>query len=186
MTGNDYSARNIALGGMFIALMSVAAWVKIDTGIISITFQLIVAVISGIVLGPKIGPLSMVAYMFLGLAGLPIFTSGGGIGYFAQPSMGFIMSFPATSYVAAVFWNNLWWRRILAILLSIVVSYAIGIAWMLVWSITIGETILTFWGIMTSWGFAFLLKDIGLGVVLFITAFTLDKLLPKSEDSNIS
>lgn len=52
---------------------------------------------AGILLGPNLGALSQALYLILGLLGLPIFASGGGISYVLQPTFGFLLaSIPAT------------------------------------------------------------------------------------------
>ena len=43
---------------------------------------------SGVLLGSKWGFLSQAAYILLGLVGLPVFVSGGGLGALLQPTFG--------------------------------------------------------------------------------------------------
>ena len=54
---------------------------------------------SGIVLGGRLGALSQIIYVTLGLVGLPIFTQGGGLTYIFKPSFGYLIGFIVCSYV---------------------------------------------------------------------------------------
>ncbi len=64
------------------------------------TFQTVFVIMSGLVLGPKDGLFSQLAYMLIGLIGLPVFTQGGGIYYIFQPSFGYIIGFLAGAFLS--------------------------------------------------------------------------------------
>lgn len=51
------------------------------------TLQYLFTMLAGLLLGSKRGTISVVAYMLLGLAGLPIFSEGGGLWYVFKPSL---------------------------------------------------------------------------------------------------
>lgn len=53
------------------------------------------------ILLPEYAALSQIAYLILGLAGLPVFANGGGIGYVLQPTFGYLLSLPLAAYVVA-------------------------------------------------------------------------------------
>ena len=42
---------------------------------------------------------SQLVYVGIGLAGLPVFTQGGGIGYFLQPTFGYLIGYIAGAFV---------------------------------------------------------------------------------------
>ena len=50
-------------------------------------------------MGSRLGSLSVLTYMILGLIGLPIFSEGGGIGYVFKPSFGYIIGFCVGTFV---------------------------------------------------------------------------------------
>ncbi len=64
------------------------------------TLQTVFVIMSGLLLGPWDGMFSQVAYMLLGLVGVPIFTQGGGFSYVFQPSFGYILGFPFGAFLA--------------------------------------------------------------------------------------
>ncbi len=63
--------------------------------------QIPIVLFTGALLGPRIGFLSVFIYILLGLAGLPIFASGGGFNYITQPTFGYILGYFAGLYLAA-------------------------------------------------------------------------------------
>ncbi len=106
--GNSRSMRamEIVCCGLFAALMAVGAAVKImiPVGIFQVTFslQLLFALMAGLLLGPKLGFLSVLVYLIEGLCGLPVFAHGGGPGYLAKPTFGFLIGFAAAAYIAGL------------------------------------------------------------------------------------
>ena len=66
------------------------------------TLQFLFTTLAGLLLGSKLGTISVVAYTLLGLAGLPIFSEGGGIWYIFKPSFGYIIGFCIGTYVTGL------------------------------------------------------------------------------------
>jgi biotin transport system substrate-specific component len=166
------NTRTLVMMAIFVALMAISAYVKIPFSLVPITFQLFIAVASGIFLGPVYGPISMGVYMIAGLVGLPVFANGGGIQYVLSPTFGFIIGFVLASYVIGALWNDAWPRRILAIILSVLSCYVIGIPylWMLGTKSLVDSTVIML---------PFIAKDIVLGGVLFGFAQTMGKVAPE-------
>ena len=95
--------RNLVLAGLMAALTALGAFIRIPLGITSITLQFFFTAMAGVLLGPKWGALSQGAYVALGLAGLPVFTLGGGLSYVFQPSFGFLLGLlPAAAVTGAL------------------------------------------------------------------------------------
>lgn len=91
--------KTMILCAMFVALIAVGAFIKIPVPVVPFTLQYLFTMLAGLLLGGKRGCLAVCAYILLGLAGLPIFAQGGGIGYIFQPSFGYIIGFAAGAYV---------------------------------------------------------------------------------------
>jgi biotin transport system substrate-specific component len=84
---------SLALVPVFTVLMIISAQIRIPVSVIVITLQLTVAILSGLLLGARLGFLSQVLYILMGLMGLPVFAGGGGIGYVTVISFGYIIGF---------------------------------------------------------------------------------------------
>lgn len=131
------NTRNLVLAGLFAALMAVAGRINIPLplpGAMVISPQTMMAALSGIVLGAKWGAISQGVYVLLGLAGLPIFTMGGGLGYLLQPSGGFALAFPLIAAVAGLIAGQQpsGLRCALAAAVGILSGYMVGVPYMAV------------------------------------------------------
>jgi biotin transport system substrate-specific component len=71
--------------------------------------------------------------MILGLAGLPVFSSGGGLAYIFRPSFGYIIGFVAAAFITGViarkFPDPSFKRLLAASLAGIAVIYLIGMVY---------------------------------------------------------
>ena len=93
---------HMLLAALFAALTAVGAFLKIPVGTVSFTLQVFFTCMAGVLLGPYWGALSQLVYVALGLAGLPIFTMGGGLTYFAVPTFGFLLGLIPMAFVVGL------------------------------------------------------------------------------------
>lgn len=98
-TGAGRTVNSLVLCGLFAALIAVGAFIRIPVFGVPFTLQTFFCVLAGLLLGAGRGTLSVGVYILIGLAGLPVFTGGGGIGYVFEPSFGYIMGFFFGTYV---------------------------------------------------------------------------------------
>lgn len=91
--------KNITLIGLFTALIAAGAFIKIPVPVVPFTLQFLFTTFAGLFLGGKNGAISVGVYIFLGLLGLPIFASGGGIAYVLNPTFGYLIGFCAGAYI---------------------------------------------------------------------------------------
>lgn len=63
-------------------------------------FQIPVALFLGAFLGPVVGAMALLAYLAMGLSGLPLFSGGGGWTYFYQPGFGYLVGMSAGAILA--------------------------------------------------------------------------------------
>ena len=66
------------------------------------TLQPMIVVLAGLMLGPRLGTLSMLTYLAIGAAGVPVFVPGGlpGVARFFGPTGGYLMAYPAAAALA--------------------------------------------------------------------------------------
>lgn len=124
--------RILILTALFAALTAVGAFLKIPFLYSSITLQFFFTALAGVLLGARYGALSQLVYVALGLIGLPIFTSGGGLGYFLFPTCGFLIGLiPAAWLIGKLTERNRSVKRIvLASLAGLGVLYVVGLPYM--------------------------------------------------------
>lgn len=122
--------KSIIYCGLFTALIAVGAFIKIPVPVVPFTLQYLFTMLAGLLLGARLGSLSVFAYMVLGLAGLPIFTEGGGLWYVLKPSFGYIIGFVvgafATGWIAEHMKEKTILHYLFANLAGLMVVYAFG------------------------------------------------------------
>ena len=124
--------RNLVLAAMLAALTAAGAFLRFPMGQMSGTLQFLFTALAGVVLGARWGAVSQAVYVALGLAGLPIFTLGGGLGYVLQPSFGFLLGLiPAAWEAGALSAGNARPGRIFAAgAAALAVLYLVGVPYM--------------------------------------------------------
>ncbi|WP_242985366.1 biotin transporter BioY [Vallitalea okinawensis] len=130
----DLNPKNIILVGLFAALTAVGAWIKIPLPYVPFTMQLFFCIMSGLLLGSRLGMLSQLIYVIIGLIGVPVFASGGGIYYIFTPTFGYLIGFILGAYVAGKIielkgtYTFKWY--IIASLIAMIVIYITGVPYL--------------------------------------------------------
>ena len=93
------ATKEIILVALFAALTAAGAFIKIPIPYVPFTLQFLFCALAGILLGAKLGGLSQISYVAMGLIGIPVFTEGGGPAYIFQPTFGYLIGFIMGSYV---------------------------------------------------------------------------------------
>ncbi len=93
MSENHEKIRKTVLCSLFAALIAVGAFIKIPVPLVPFTLQFLFTTLAGLLLGSKLGFTAVMSYIAVGLAGIPVFASGGGISYVFQPSFGYLIGF---------------------------------------------------------------------------------------------
>jgi biotin transport system substrate-specific component len=127
-----YNLRELLLASLFAALTAVGAFVRIPTGISSVTIQFMFTALAGTLLGARYGALSQLTYVLLGLFGIPIFTEGGGFSYVLHPTFGFLLGLiPSAWLIGRMTGKNRSIKRVcVAALAGLGILYAIGLPYM--------------------------------------------------------
>jgi biotin transport system substrate-specific component len=92
--------------GVFIILTTLSAFVRIPLPFtpVPLTLQTFFVLLSGALLGRKLGVITQTAYMFLGFLGQPVFTgAGNGSLYLLGPTGGYVVGFVLASFFAGSF-----------------------------------------------------------------------------------
>ena len=122
--------KNLIYCGLFTALIAVGAFIKIPVPVVPFTLQFLFTMLAGLLLGSKLGAFSVLAYMILGLAGLPVFAEGGGIWYLFKPSFGYIIGFCIGTFVTGLIAERMKEktvpRYLAANFIGLLIVYAVG------------------------------------------------------------
>ena len=125
--------RKITLVSLFTALIAIGAFIRIPIPVVPFTLQFLFTTLAGLLLGAKLGAISVGVYLFLGLIGLPVFTQGGGIGYIFTPTFGYIIGFCVGAYItgriACTKSYPSYKRLLLANFIGLAVVYAFGMVY---------------------------------------------------------
>jgi len=145
---------------------------------VPVTLQVFAVILSGLALGSRLGALSQIQYLIMGLLGMPVFSCGNfGLAAFAGPTGGYLIGFAVGAYVSGMVFEKLKSRSnasaVLAGCLGIIVIYLFGASWLAAWlAFFQGENtsacILGAWqlGVAPFIGIDFLKAVIASGVVL--------------------
>lgn len=133
-----FRALDLTLVSLFVALMAVGANITtiapfLQVGGVPITLQTFFAILSGLILGSRLGAIAMIVYAMLGMVGAPVFAGFfGGIGIILRPTFGFILSYIFAAYITGkiVEKKKSLPAFILAALIGTAINYVFGTNWM--------------------------------------------------------
>lgn len=132
--------RRMVLAALFAAMLAISGQISIPIGPVPITWQTLVVMLSGLLLGPQLGALSILVFIALAAIGLPILSGGaGGIGALFGPTGGFVLSWPVASFVIGWLTHRLakkkeikfWHLLPINLLGGVLVVYLIGVPWLM-------------------------------------------------------
>lgn len=126
------TTKKLTLCALFSALITVGTYIRIPTPLVPLTLQTMFVVLSGLVLGRKLGAAAVCVYLIAGVFGLPVFT-----GSMLNPTFGYILGFVPGAWLAGYFAENFTPRYrtwLLGSLAGIAVIYIVGIPYYYVMS----------------------------------------------------
>ena len=177
-------AAELAKCAIFVVLMVVSAFIKIPFPLVPLTFQTVVAVLAGLLLGPLYGTAAVGVYIFMGLLGLPVFTSGGGFAYVVQPTFGYILGFAAAAFVAGALCGRGKAAQItlrgalLASVAGFLVNYIVGVPYfLLIWHFYMLNG--GVWQAAVTYNLIYLPKDLALCLLAGFLAWRVRPLLDR-------
>ncbi|ACF13437.1 BioY protein [Chloroherpeton thalassium ATCC 35110] len=124
--------KQVLLVGLFAMLTAVGAQIEIPLWPVPITMQTTMVLLSGALLGARLGMLSQLVYLSSGLF-LPVFAGGSfGIATLLGPTGGFLLAFPLVAFLAgaSVSANGSFVKNFSGIVVSSFVMFAVGVSWL--------------------------------------------------------
>ena len=116
-------------------LLAISSKIKIPFYPVPMTMQTLVVLIIGIGFGWKLGVATITLYLFEGIIGLPVFSGtpekGIGLIYFTGPTMGYLIGFIVTAFIAGKFnYNNNLIVNLLKLTFATSFIYIFGMFWL--------------------------------------------------------
>src|SRR4051812_14154666 len=103
---------------------------------VPITGQTFAVLLTGALLGSRLGALAMLAYLIEGAAGLPFFAAGGGgvARLLFSPTSGYLLAYPAAAFLVGLLaergWDRRWVTAAAAMSLGSILILVGGWAWL--------------------------------------------------------
>ncbi len=170
MNTKRFRTLDLTLAGMFAALMAIGAnitsWAPfLQVGGVPLSLQPFFVILAGLLLGSRMGSISMIVYVLIGIAGAPVFAQfKAGIGILFGSTGGFLLSYIVAAFVTGKIMEMrgkpTFSIFLISSLVGITVIYLIGTTYMYVavnyWLEAPAMTYSAAWKIM-SW---FAVKDL--------------------------
>jgi len=123
----------MAIGAIVFAIATaVSAKVQVILPMtpVPFTFQPLLVVLAGALLGARLGAASQVLYLTAGILGVPAFAFGGGAAYLLGPTGGYLLAYPLAAAVAGALVGGSLLRIFGGMLAGVAVIYAGGLLWL--------------------------------------------------------
>ena len=127
--------KNLFIALMGTVLLAISAKIKIPFYPVPMTMQTFVILFLGISMGWKLGVATTSLYLFEGIIGLPVFSGtpekGLGLVYFSGPTMGYLIGFVVTAFIAGIFnYDKNIIKNFFKLIFSVSFIYILGILWL--------------------------------------------------------
>jgi biotin transport system substrate-specific component len=169
------SLRGMIYASLFGAGTTAGAYIIIPLPPVPITLQTLFVGLAGALLGARLGALSQVIYLLIGIIGLPVFNGGkAGLGVLLGPTGGYLIGFVAGAWVIGALVNlkkspGFAWT-VAALVAGTLVVYLLGVAQLcVVAKLSLNKAIAV--GVLP-----FLIGDL---VKILATAFVVQKIRPR-------
>ncbi|HSS19610.1 MAG TPA: biotin transporter BioY [Pyrinomonadaceae bacterium] len=115
--------RSVSLVVAFSLLTALCAQFYIPMWPVPITGSTFAVLLTGALLGSRLGAAALIVYLAEGAVGLPFFYGGhGGVGHLLGQTGGYLFAFPAAAFITGAFAENGWDKKVF----SAVAAMAVG------------------------------------------------------------
>ena len=128
--------KNLFLAIFLSIILAISAKINIPFYPVPMTMQTFVVLLIGVLFGWKLGLFTVGLYLLEGILGLPVFAGtpekGLGIIYFVGPTMGYLVGFLVTVFLAGFFnFNKNYILNFLKLVIAVSFIYIFGMMWLL-------------------------------------------------------
>jgi biotin transport system substrate-specific component len=134
MTNQQLKLRMMIVTALFAAIIGVMAQITIPLPLVPITGQTLAIGLAATILGSRYGTLSVILYLIIGSAGVPVFAEfSGGVSKLIGPTGGYLVGFLPTAFLIGWFMEKTAFNfknAVIANCIGTLVTLAFGTAWL--------------------------------------------------------
>ena len=132
--GSD-AVRAVLLVALGVAAIALAAKIRVPMWPVPLTMQTFAVLTVGAVYGFRLGGITLLAYLALGLMGVAVFAGDtAGLAYMTGPTAGYLIGFAVAAFVVGWLAERGWSRTVPGMLGALLIGnaliYAFGMPWM--------------------------------------------------------
>lgn len=173
------STKDMILAALFTALTVIGAKINFLLPGVPITFQPIIVMLAGCLLGSKTAFLSQVVYVLIGLIGIPVFAKPiSGPIYLLEPSFGYLIGFVISAFIIGLLIEKSKKKTIMTFIIAnmtgLLIIYFFGVLYMYaLMNLFLGRDISINKAIVSGALQVFLLKDVIFSFIVSFIAFNI-------------
>jgi len=134
MTKDQIKLRSMIMIALFAAIIGVLAQVSIPLPLVPITGQTLAIGLAATILGPRNGTLSVVLYLMIGCAGVPVFAEfSAGVSKLVGPTGGFLVGFVPQAFLMGLFMDKFGFtikNALIANIFGMFITLLFGTTWL--------------------------------------------------------
>lgn len=134
MNKEQLKLRSMIITALFAAIIGILAQVTIPLPLVPITGQTLAIGLAATILGARYGTLSVLLYLVIGSAGVPVFSEfSGGISKLVGPTGGFLVGFIPATYIMGWYMEKrgfTYKNAIVANIIGMFITLVFGTAWL--------------------------------------------------------
>ena len=132
--GTSTYLKNIILVFFGTLLLTVSAKVQVPFWPVPMTMQTFVVFLIGMTYGWRLALFTLLAYLFEGAIGLPVFAKGGGLAYLIGPTAGYLYGMFFASIVIGMLsqkgFSNSYVLCLIALIIGSIIIFALGVGYL--------------------------------------------------------
>ncbi|WP_019155654.1 biotin transporter BioY [Robertmurraya massiliosenegalensis] len=126
--------RSMIVTALFAAIIGILAQITIPLPLVPITGQTLAIGLAATILGAKYGTLSVLLYLIIGSAGVPVFAEfSAGISKLIGPTGGFLVGFIPAAFIMGIYMEKLGFtfkNAIIANIIGMIITLLFGTSWL--------------------------------------------------------
>jgi biotin transport system substrate-specific component len=132
----EQSNRHVIVGAAKVMLavaaiaLSAKTMIPLPSTPVPVSAQTLAVLLAGALLGSELGLASVATYLAIGLAGLPVFTMGGGPACLLGPTGGYLLGFMPAAWIAGRLAGGRLSSRLAGLVLADAAIFAFGLVWL--------------------------------------------------------